>query len=698
MIITDQPRRTALVVGAVVALMHLMVLPIARPLILPDEAGFLLNAKRLATGSAASGLDYFPGYSVLIAPMTAISTDFQTLTRLVQLTNGLLGIATALLAMSLARRLAPTLTEPAIATIGVIVAAYPAYRLFAAFALSENLLVPWTVLLCLAFHRAVHRATAIDAVLFGVSAGLSLSIHTRALALPVAAVITALWLMRGRVLVGAGIGLAAGTGIAIGLVRYTISTPIDSGASRTAPSSLIGDALSPSGALDVVTSAGGQIFYLLVATAGLAGLGMWSFLDAQRPEARRAETSDATRSIGVLAVAIFAGSLGISSLFLAGREGDFAIYGRYGEGVLVPFVVAGLTSLATNPAMAAGRIRRLAIVVPVLAAGLVIVRGPEAFQGRTLLLNIAGVFPVVDLVGTIRLSVITLFGVCFLFGVGAVLRWRFEIGGLLLAAVFGAIGMFSISRSAAAIDVLDQQDELLAEITELAGNVDCVALDIWQLPDRWHQENYRLSLDDQVFEYWSSATPEPPCSDLVLSQRSDLDDVVPGATVIAVEPFGRQALWVLPGTLQDAIDATSDPTIAAPLDTLPPEQQAVIALDLDTTTFDLGTPIDISVSVHNLGPLGLFPQDGFAGVTGSVNLGLEFELVDEPGLRRQEPFRVRLPAALGPDEQVDLFQMLTAEQIDPTIQPGQYILVASLVQEGVSWTQLSDAITVEVRG
>lgn len=683
--------------------MHVMVLPIARPLILPDEAGFLLNARRLATGSAPSGLDYFPGYSVLIAPLTAISTDLHTLTRLVQVANGVLGIATALLAMMLARRLAPALSEPTIATIGIVVAAYPAYRLFAAFALSENVLVPWTVLLCLAFERAVRRLTVTDALLFGVLAGLALSIHTRALALPVAAVLGSLVLMRGRILAAAGAGITMGLAVAVGLVRYTLETPVETGASRTSPSSMVDDALSPNGVLDVIASAGGQIFYLLVATAGLAGLGMWSFIDANRAGARRANAINgprdcSTQAIGLLAGLIFVGSLGISSLFLAGREGDFAIYGRYGEGVLVPFVVAGLTSLATDAAKTTARVRRLMVFVPVLAAALVIVRGPEAFQGRTLLLNIAGVFPVVDTVGSIRLSTITLFGVCFMLGVSLMLRWRFEAGGLLLASVFLAIGMFSIDRSAAAIDVLDQQDQLLPELVALSDDVACVALDIWQLPDRWHQENYRLSLNDQSFEYWSSATSEPPCSDLVLSQRSDLDDVIPGATVIAVEPFGRQALWVLPGALQDAIDATNNPTIVAPLDPLPPEQQATITLEVDATVLDLGTPLDIRVSVENLGPLGFFPQDGFAGVAGSVNLGLEFELVDAPGVRRQEPFRVRFPAALGPGEQVTLSQALTPEQIDPALQPGQYILVASLVQEGIGWTQLSDAITVEVRG
>ncbi len=243
--------------------------------------------------------------------------------------------------------------------------------------------------------------------------------------------------------------------------------------------------------------------------------------------------------------------------------------------------------------------------------------------------------------------------------------------------------------------MLDAQDDLIAVISN--SPADCIALDIWQLSDRWHQENYRLNLDEQTFSYWSSATEDPPCSDLVISQRADLDDVVPGASVIAVEPFGRQALWVLPGRRQDTIDAGGQPSIRDPLAPFSADQAATVHLSTDVSILTIGTSFETMADVENSGPLGLFPQEGFATVAGSVNLGLEFRLADQPDVRRHEPFRIRMSTAVGSGDGLKLTQELRPEDIDPSIEPGTYLLFASLVQEGIGWTEFSDAIPIEVR-
>lgn len=702
----DRPRRSAFVVAIAAMLMHLAVLPIRRPLILPDEAGFLLNARRLASGAPPSGLNYFPGYSVLIAPLSSATSTIASLTALVQVLNGALLVAAALLAMQLARRLHPTISEPAVTAIGLITAAYPAYRLFAAFALSENVLVPWTVLLCLALERSLRRSSSADAALFGLCAGLSLSIHTRALGLTVAALGTSAVWLRGRQLIAALAATSGGVVAAVALVSYTLDTSVDSGAARDSPGSLLRDAASLRGSLDVVTSALGQSLYLLVATFGLAGLGVWWFADTvlhYRSIRGDGDIDDAamrtTRvraAVGTLALGLLTASLGISSLFLAGREGDFAIYGRYGEGVLLPFVVAGLVAVDSWRKLPVRRLFALAVAMPSLAGLLVIIRGPEAFQGRTLLLNIAGVFPVVDTVGSIRLSTIALFGVVSLGLLVVVVRWRAGAAVVVVLLTFVATSMFSINRSADAIEILEQQDDLIAVFEALPDDVDCIALDIWQLPDRWHQENYRLVLDDQDFRYWSSATPAPPCSDLIVSQRSDLDEVLPGAAVVAVEPLGRQALWVLPGETRDQLEQVGLVPIESPLDVLPADQTVVVTLTVQPTTSAIDEPLDISITVTNQGPAGLFPELAFADVAGSVNIGLEIRAADAPTVRRHEPIRFRLTSALAPGDIEHVTTSLRPLDIDPGLEPGSHVLVASLVQEGIAWTDLAAEVAVEI--
>ncbi len=496
---------------------------------------------------------------------------------------------------------------------------------------------------------------------FGLMTGLSFAIHSRAIALTVAGVFAAFLVLRGRALWTALAG-QAGLGASVLLVAYTLDTSVDSGAPRDSPGALLRSARSIRGVTDVVMSAAGQGFYLLAATAGLAGLGLWLLIDAV---VKPSPGQDSSRSVGILAISILAASIGISSLFLAGREGDFAIYGRYGEGVLVPFLVAGLVASATSPATTRHRIWRLCVALPVLAGGLVLIRGPEAFQGRTLLLNIAGVFPVVDVVGSIRLSTLTLYGVAAMLVVGLLLRSHFVAGSLVLTSVFVGFGALAIDRSAAAIDVLDTQDQLIAAIEESAVDADCVALDIWQLPDRWHQESYRLRLDHQRFEYWSSATPQPPCSDLIISQRSDLDDRIPGASVIAVEPYEASST-VGPARCQArrhqcaATDQSPTRSPPLPLTRTSSSESRLRRLSLSETRSKRWQPS------RTEGRSACFPREGSWSIEGSTNLGLEFRLPGEPDVRRHEPIRIRLPFAMATGTTVELSRQVRPEDIDPS--------------------------------
>jgi hypothetical protein len=65
--------------------------------------------------------------------------------------------------------------------------------------------------------------------------------------------------------------------------------------------------------------------------------------------------------------------------------------------------------------------------------------------------------------------------------------------------------------------------------------------------------------NDRLFDPSDSLSPfdsgrhERPCSDLVVSGRLDLANVYPGARLLVREPHVDQALWVLPGALQDQL-------------------------------------------------------------------------------------------------------------------------------------------------
>lgn len=686
-----------LLVGLASLVLQLLVVQIRRPLNLPDEAGYILNAIRIGAGEPASGLDYFPGYSLLLAPAATFTQDLSTLTLHVQVVNGLLGALTASLAVHLATKLAPTLGRSSAIAIGLVTASYPSFRLFAAFALSENLVVPSALALCILIHRCATSPNVRTAAVLGLAAGSALAIHPRAVALPIAVLATGvhlLWQQR-RALTGLVAGLAIGLLGSLALVAAVVDVDVNTGAQNASVRLKLSAALTPSGLLDLVASAAGQLFYLTVGSAGVILLGLIACITSIVRSVTDDRPGDAVRR---LAATMFVASLGISSLFLAGASGDFAIYGRYIEAVVVPLLVIGLLHLRNRVATIRWEMAAVVCLPPVLALFLLVTVGPERFEGRTLLLNIAAVFPVVDYVGGIRLPQLATFGIAFTVVTILGFQRHFLVGAGVLCIPFLAAAQLSIDRSAAALVVLDKQDELLNDLAEVrvATGVECVALDIWQLPDRWHQENYRLRLDDLTFSYWSSSTPEPPCSDLIVSQRADLDDLFPGALIVDVEPFGQQALWVLPGPIADSLTTADVVTESDPLAPFPPTQSVQLELTLDTAEVVSGSTLAFTITVTNGGPGALFPLQAFNTTTGTVSLGVEFRLAEAVAEPLTEPYRIGLPSVVSEDEGIDVrFEAIATSSAGP-LPPGYYVLLVTVVQEGVAWTDFTTSQVVEV--
>jgi len=92
--------RRLLLVGTVVLLVIRLVLVLFRtgPLVVADEAGYLMNARAL-TGGVRGQLEAAPfyrgGYSLLIAPLVAIFSDPVTAYRLILVLNVVLAAAVA---------------------------------------------------------------------------------------------------------------------------------------------------------------------------------------------------------------------------------------------------------------------------------------------------------------------------------------------------------------------------------------------------------------------------------------------------------------------------------------------------------------------------------------------------------------------------------------------------------------------------
>jgi hypothetical protein len=89
---------------------------------------------------------------------------------------------------------------------------------------------------------------------------------------------------------------------------------------------------------------------------------------------------------------------------------------------------------------------------------------------------------------------------------------------------------------------------------QFGANERCVGYDLaTNIPFFFY--NDRLFYPSARFTPFDSAAGQLPCSDLVVSGRLDLGPSYRGARLVTTENRVGQALWVLPGALQDRLNA-----------------------------------------------------------------------------------------------------------------------------------------------
>jgi hypothetical protein len=369
-----------LLIGTVALLVTRLVLSLARsgPVIMADEAGYLMNARVLAGGMHAemgSSPFYHGGYSVLLSPILSLDADPVVMYHGVLVANALLAACLpALLYLLVTRCLGASRSLGAGAALAG--AAYPSVTALSEVALSENLLFPLTAGWLLSASsllrtRAKGNATSIGwALATGACAAALWTAHGRMLvAVGVTALLLAFLLAR-RELPAAGAGaLALGAGMAAGQLLNDWLVRNSYGGRG---SNQVHEAVSPlhhlDGVLTVLRNLIGQSWYLLVATLGLALVLV--VCDLPRIVGRiRRHRSEAGDHLLILLVATTAGLLLMSSIWFAeSTRPDQLIYGRYVEPVVPVLIAAAIVTLA--------RLRRpprARLLVSVIAAQTVVV-------------------------------------------------------------------------------------------------------------------------------------------------------------------------------------------------------------------------------------------------------------------------------------------------------------------------------------
>ena len=332
------------------------------PVLIPDESGYLLGARVLSGGAAGdlSGRTFYQaGYSLLIAPAYWLSDDATTVYHLVLGLNALVGAALMPLAHVALRRFGvPRASAYVLAGAAALL---PSVLYYTEFALSDAVLPVVVLGWLLLVHAWIGRGRPVPAAAASLVAAYAYAAHPRGLVVVAAhaglLVLAALrlWAPR-RDTALAGFTLVAGV-----LGAYALNGWVGA---RTYPSGvaplgawLVHRVTSLSGLGWTGAAAVGQLWYVIVATFGLAGVGLLALgaLLADRGAPRESRVTAALALVTVAGVALATSA----ALPDEGTVANLA-YGRYLTCVSPVLFLAGMVFL--------GRARRVWATRAVLAS------------------------------------------------------------------------------------------------------------------------------------------------------------------------------------------------------------------------------------------------------------------------------------------------------------------------------------------
>ena len=641
---------------------------------LADGTGYLANARWIAgvAGTTWQGpaAFYNAGWSLVVAPITRFVDDPSTLFAAVVTLNSVLATGVVLAAYAFARRvlgLAPGHAILAAAVAGT----YPAVLLQAGVEWSESLYHLVFVAFALAANAVMTRpGSPWAACALALAAVFQFAVHPRGLGVvPVTGIALVWWRGRGKLTTtaaAAGLVTLAATFVAVRLLHDRLLDALYEPFSASIEGDVLERATDPTLQWGMAKALFGQVWYLTVATLGLVPLGVLHLARDRRPQTRLV--------LAAGAVVLAASCLQMSD----GTRVDHMVYGRYVEGVVPLFLVAGAAAMLTRlrwwtgPAIAA-----VAGIAGALVAG---AQGGDKFSGLLSPLNVVAIRAWTSET-TIDVARVTLVLLAIAAGVWLVaLRWR--------AIALGAtVVVFVATAFVTQRDDLDPFYDLWANVTEIPEAIDAVAPGAEVIAydrssgayDLDASNLYQLELADREVVFFDSDDEAPP-AELVIGDP-EWDE--PGARLMFAEALvHEQALWVMPGALQDQLDqrgllVPEDPEAALPED----GRLQLVEVDGDR------------VRITHAGERGVWlPVGAVRGlVHGTVRLGARW--YDAAG---DEVFidTFELPRTLLPGDSVTV--AWDRDPDDADLAPGTYRVLVGARQESIAWFDDPAEVTITI--
>lgn len=549
------------------------------PWVSPDEYGAWAIAAALVTGDAPMTMRDTPTYplasGVVLAPIEALGLDPVLAYRLAVAWLGFLVLVAAWMVRSALRHLCPgrpVVPEAAFA----LVLLFPATTVTTAFTWAETAVLVWWAAFLMVLVRALVQRHDRWVLVASVLVGLAPVIHGRLSLVPL------IWLAVAAVrglrerdwwpwAPGAVITLVVAV---LGAVwqRSLVARVWDRPDEGRGP---VDDLAAPGEVLGwLVTASGGQLWYAIVASAGLAALGVTTLASwgRGRTDSGAAErtTPDpiarpGTRTLSVVLGASLLSNLALSASFMArslatlsaeadrfgSNRWDHVVYGRYIDAAVVVLAVLGLVRLLARRTARPRPHRELAAagVAAMALATMVGLSTRTADLGDRLELTVAGVTWLPLRTEGLALMQWTAVGMV-LIGAITIAATRSRRTLLLTLAAWLVLGSCLATVTAVEHHTQRTRPDLTAELGAPAGDMDRLLLpsdveelSLWRLGVFAQQRDlvhrgWQLEFVDRI----SAAAGRHAAADvgaLVL-----LDDVTPDGTGWApVAEFGGATVW-----------------------------------------------------------------------------------------------------------------------------------------------------------
>jgi hypothetical protein len=676
----------ALAAGVIaLAVLHVVLVTPVHGFMLSDTTGYLANARWIAgkAGTTWQGPSsfYHPAWSFLVAPLYAVLDTPRTIQIGALLLNGVLSIAVFPAAYALGRRAFALPPRPALVA-AAIAATYPAVVLLAGYEWGEALYQLLFVGFVLAAASLLARPSIGSALAVGASAPLLEATHPRGLGVIVVAGVTLAVVARRERRTLVGLVPLVALYLATRLVDHALLHAIYAERSARVEGDVLGRLTDPHLLWGAAKATVGQLWYLTVATFGLAPLGaLWL-----------ATTKRIPRALGVVTLSSCLAMLAASALEMSdGTRVDHMVYGRYMEGAVPVLLVAGAAAVLAWQSVLPRLLPALAGLATLLAVALVVVRGGQVFSGDVMPLNVTGILVYRHLPGSVDVARVTVLALLLTAAVLLLARWR------AVAALVLVVGLFTASSVAVQARTMTPFDRTWSAMTRIPETVRALTRSGAVSYDGAGYDGeaanfYQLELADRGFRFVDSRTGRRPSTDLVIASPQWATGQAWGARLITMEKgIYRQGLWVMPGAVQDRLVGAGD--------VLPIDLSAPLPARARVQRVDAHVPIRLAPGeqrtvrvtlTHRGSDSAWLPFDAVPGVVnGTVRLGSRWYIGGSKELPGQtaELDRVLLP---GQRTRVALILIAPAT-------PGRYRLTIGARQEGIVWFDRPRSFTVEVR-